>query len=155
MRTYTASIKTPSASAAMTLIYIECATDAVVAIMSAEVVAPDDDTNEQIDCSIHKITGLGTPTVTATIVPSAHDEGDSAFSGVCKGGVTANEPTYALDNVTEYGRAGASTLGGYRWQATNIHEWIWMSPNTDYGLRRRAATTSRQYTARMTFGEVG
>ncbi len=155
MRFYTASFKTTSFTAARTLMYNEVHATKVVAVTSMEVSAPDNDTNEQLDCVLQNITSLGTPTAT-TVTPTPHDDGNSAYGGVVKAEVTASEPTYAADNVDEFGRAGASSVGGWRWQATVMHEWIWLSAASDWGLRILVAMgTSKALTVRMTFAEVG
>ncbi len=152
--TYTMSGPTASfTTAPRTLAYIEVATDVVVILISTEVVAPDNDTNEQLDIAWQRITTLGTPTAT-TIVPRVHQQGFTAAGSVTRLDVTASEPT-TYTAATEIGRAGASSLGGWRYEPAP-EERIAMSPDSDWGLRILTTMgTAKILTVRFTFMELG
>ena len=152
MRYYSVSMETSSISAAKTLLYLTTPNDMVVQIVSVEVVAPDDDTNEQMHCTLQRITTLGTPTATAqTAAP--HASGDAAATVTIAGDVTASEPTYTAN--TEIGEAGAPSLTGYRQEWPDPHARPTVPPSSNIGLRLLTAPgTAKTLTVRMTFCEV-
>lgn len=154
MRVYTATMKTSSGTGPKTFAYITTPSTMVAKILSAAVVAPDDDVNEQMDISIHKITSLGTPTAT-TITPTKHENGDAAAASTVKMDVTGSEPTYDSANTNVVGREGAPSLGGWRYQPSKGEELV-IPPSTSWGIRLNTAFgTSRAVTVRLTFGEIG
>ena len=152
-RTYTASIKTTSAlTNASTLLYITAPADMVVEIISARVVAPDNDTNEQLDLGLNAITSLGTPNAT-TVTPGNHEVGDAASTVTSKGEVTASEPTYSSTRVIGRGD-GASSLGGWH-HRPDRDERIVLSPSESWGLRLFTAITAKSLACEITYREIG
>lgn len=153
MRVYTSTMKTSSISAAKTLAYLTTSATALCVLLSAEVVAPDDDTNEQLDIGFQKITTLGTPTKT-DVTPTKHNTGDAAADTATAFDVTASEPTYGAANVDVVGRVGASSLGGWRYTPT-LAEALCIGVSTSWGLRLFTAPgTAKALTVRLTFGEI-
>lgn len=151
-RVYTASIETVSATAAQTLLFLEVPTTVAVVIHSAEVVAPDDDTNEQLHVTLQRLAIVATPTGTS-VTAARHATGDSASVCNVVGDVTAAEPTYDTD--TEIGQSGASSLGGWRFEPV-VAERPEVPPSDAIGLRILTARgTSKALTARITYEEVG
>lgn len=154
MRVFTSTYKTGTITTAKTLAYITSPSTAIVKLLSAEVVAPDDDLNEQMDIALQKITSLGTPTATP-ITPSKHEAGDSAAGSTTKFDVTASEPTYGAANVDVIGRKGAPSLAGWNYSPLDKEELI-IAPSTSWGLRLLTNLgTGKALTVRLTFGEVG
>ncbi len=151
-RVYTASIETATATAAQTLLLLEVPATVAVIIHSAEVVAPDDDTNEQIHITLQRLAAVTTPTGTA-VTPAKHATGDAASVCSVIGDVTASEPSY--DSNTELGNSGASSLGGWRFEPV-IAERPEVPPSDAIGLRILTDRgTSKTLTARLTYEEVG
>lgn len=155
MRVYTSTHKTAAAiSTAKTLAYITSPSTAVVRLLRAEVVAPEDDVNEQIDCCLQKITSLGTPTA-STVTGSKHENGDAAPAATTKFNVTANEPTYGAADVDVIGRKGAPSLAGWTFAPGDKEELV-IPPSTSWGLRLLTAPgTGKVLTILLTWGEVG
>lgn len=153
MRVYTATYKVTNVTTALkTLMYFEVPTDLVVQLMSAEVSAPDDDTNEQMDIGIKEIGTLGTPTAT-TVTPAKHEKGDAASSVTVKADITASEPTYTAN--TDVGRIGATSLGGWRHEPSPDERLI-MIPGSDWGiLLNTGLDTDKDLTVRVTYAEIG
>lgn len=152
MRVYTASIETASISAAKTLMSIQNPADQALVILSAEVVAPDDDTNEQLHIAFQRITS-GAPGTGTAVTPAKTQTGDPASGVTCTADITASEPTYTAS--TEHGMAGASSLGGWRYLPT-LAEALTLSPSENIGLRLLTAPgTAKTLTVRVTFGEIG
>jgi len=151
-RVYTATIDCASRTIAQTLVFIEVPSTVAVIIHSAEVVAPDDDTNEQIHCTLQRLATVATPTAT-TMTPSKHSNGDAV--SVCNvfGDATAGEPTY--DANTRIGESGASSLGGWRFEPV-ISERPEVPPGAGMGLHIvTVRNTTKSLTARITYEEIG
>jgi len=155
MRVYTSSHKTSgSISTAKTLAYITSPSTAVVRLLRAEVVAPENDVNEQLDLCLQKITTLGTPTAT-TVTGSKHEAGDAAPAATTKFNVTASEPTYGSADVDVVGRKGAPSLAGWSYAPSEKEELV-IPPSTSWGLRLLTAPdTGKVLTILLTWGEVG
>lgn len=155
MRVYTSSHKTAgNITTAKTLAYITSPSTAVCRLLRAEVVAPDEDINEQMDIGLQKITSLGTPTAT-TVTGTKHENGDAAAASTTKFDVTASEPTYGADNVDVVGRKGAPSLAGWVYAPSEKEELV-IPPSTSWGLRLLTALgTGKKLTILLTWGEVG
>ena len=155
MRVYTSSHRTSgNISTAKTLAYITSPSTAVVKLLRAEVVAPDDDVNEQMDIGLQKITSLGTPTAT-TVTGSKHENGDASPAATTKFNVTASEPTYGSTDVDVVGRKGAPSLAGWAWVPGEKEE-LTIPPSTSWGLRLLTNLgTGKILTILLTWGEVG
>lgn len=153
-RYYTISTKTASFTAAKTLVLLRNPSDQVCMVVSAEVAAPDDDTNEQLDLGFNKVTTIGSPTG-AAVVATPHENGIAA-SGLDTSSLTeltAEPTTYSTSAIV--GRAGASSLGGWRYLPTR-DEALTLSPSENWGLRLFTAMgTSKALTVRVTFAEIG
>jgi len=148
---YTANIKISGLAAAKTLMYITVPADKVVEILSASTTNATNETNEQIECTLQRVTTLGTPTAT-TLTPAKHEPGDQVAGSTVKGNVTASEPTYTAD--TEIGREGASSLGGWYFDPTPEERPI-IPGQATMGLRILAAPTAFDAIIRLTFREIG
>ncbi|MEK6862470.1 MAG: hypothetical protein AABY07_11010 [Nanoarchaeota archaeon] len=125
-------------AAAKTLLYITAATNNMVEILSAKITNEDNETNEQILCTIQKITTLGTPTAT-TLTGAKHEKGSATMSSTVKGNVTAAEPTYGAiaqdaDIVDAFDTQGTSSLGGW-FHSPIPEERVYVSGGDSYGLR--------------------
>ena len=155
MRVYTSSHKTSgNISTAKTLAYITSPSTAVVRLLRAEVVAPDDDVNEQMDIGLQKITTLGTPTA-SSVTPTKHEAGDAAAGSTTKFDVTASEPTYGSADVDVVGRKGSPSLAGWSYMPSEKEELV-IPPSTTWGLRLLTnLNTGKLLTILLTFGEVG
>lgn len=153
MRVYTASLETGSVSTARSLMLLENPTDTALLIIGASVIAPDDDTNEQMDITLQTITTFGTPIGTA-VTPAPHSPGDAASGVTATGDITAAEPTYTAS--TEVGHEGASSIGGWRYDPLTLERAKEVSPNTDMGIRLLTApNTAKTLVVRITFIEIG
>ena len=148
---YTTSIKISALAAAKTLAYLTAPADKVVEILSASVTDASNETNEQLECALQRITTLGTPTGT-TLTFAKHEAGDQAAGTTGKGNITASEPTYTAD--TELGREGHSTLGG--WYFNPIpEERPTLGGQLSMGLRMLATPAAFDAIAKITFREIG
>lgn len=153
MRIYTASLETASLATARSLMLLENPADTALLIMNASAVAPDDDTNEQLDITFQRITTFGTPTGTA-VIPALNSPGDAASGVTVTADITASEPTYTVN--TEVGHEGGPSVGnGWRYDPLVLERMMEVSPNTDIGLRLLTATTARTLVVRITFMEIG
>jgi hypothetical protein len=148
---YTAPYKISSVSAAKTLMYLTAPSGKVVEILSASVTNASNETNEQMECVLQRITSLGTPTATA-VTPVKHEAGDQASGSTVAGNVTASEPTYTSD--TELGRQGFASLGGWWFQPTP-EERPTVANGASIGLRLLTAPTSWDLVVSITFREIG
>src|SRR5688500_16898582 len=108
---YTAKIKISGLAAAKTLMYITAPAAKVVEILGAIITNASNETNEQCEATLQRISALGTPTGTA-LTPSKHENGDQAAGSTAVGNITASEPTYAANS--EVGYEGFASLAGYR-----------------------------------------
>lgn len=154
MRYYTATVAISGLNTARTLMYVTVASNKTVTIVSAAVTNASNETNEQIECTIQKVTTLGTPTAT-TLTPAKHDQGDAAMSSTVKGNVTASEPTYT--SGVEVGREGAPSLTGWFFPSIVLPTEALpvLTGGDTWGLRILAAPTAFDAVVRMTLGEQG
>lgn len=149
---YTAQIQATGQTAAKTAIYITAPATAAVEILSASLTNIDNETNEQLECCLQRVSSLGTPTGTS-LTPSKSENGDQAAGSTAVGNVTASEPTYS--NNTQVGREGFPSLGGWRYQPTP-EERIVIPPGGTVGLRILTSTfTSLGWDAMIVFREIG
>jgi hypothetical protein len=153
-RVYTVSHKTASTATARSLVNLVNNANICLVLLSAEVVAPDDDTNEQFDCVWQKITNNAAAAGTA-VTPSKVANGDPASVATCLMDLTVEPTTYAAANVDAHGRAGAPSLGGWRYTPTEKEAKV-LAPSEVYGLRLLTALgVAKALTVRVTFGEIG
>ena len=149
---YTVQEKCTGLTAARTLLFIDAPSDGIVRILSASITNPLNETNEQLEACLQRITTLGTPTAT-TLTPAKHEEDSPAFSGVVKGNVSASEPTYTAN--TEMGYEGFGSLTGWFFRPTPL-EIVCCAPSSDIGLRLLTTSfTSVDLIASMTFEKIG
>lgn len=150
---YRASIKITGVTTAKTLLYITTPSTAVIEILSARVTDTNEDTSEQIQAELNRISSLGTPTGTS-VTPKPTEEGSAASGVTCKGNITVSEPTYdsAGDEIANH---GANKLGG--WEYVPLpEERIIVKPSDSVGLRLiDAIANSSTIVAEITFREIG
>lgn len=135
---YKANYRIAGVTTAKTLLYITVPSTIMVDILSAYVTNESNETNEQILCSLQRITTLGTPTAT-TITPTKSEKGDQAAASTVKANVTANEPTYGAIAqggaiVDADGLNGAPSLSGWIYETTP-EERQTIAPGDTWGLR--------------------
>lgn len=149
---YEAVIKISGLNAAKTLVYISAPADKVVEILEAEVTNLSQETNEQLEACLQRVSTLGTPTAT-TLTPSKKESGDQAAGSTVKGNVTASEPTYSSNS--EMGYQGFASLSGYAFKPTPEERPIIPGQGT-VGLRLiTAPATAFDAICRVTFREIG
>ncbi len=150
---YEASYAIAALAAAKTLMYITAPATACVEILSASVTNRSNETNEQADCVISKISSLGTPTAT-TVTPSKTEQGDQAAGSTVKGEVTGSEPTYATGPAIEHGRGGFASLAG--WQYAPIpEERVVIAPGASWGIRLLSSPSAFDAAVCIRFREIG
>lgn len=149
--TYEAVIKINGLTTSRTLLYITTTANIVVEIVGASVTNASNETNEQIECALQRITTLGTPTAT-TLTPSKDESGDQAAASTVKGNVTASEPTYTAS--TELGYEGAPSVGGWAFEPGALERPI-IPPSASMGLRLLQTITSLDAIVRVRFREIG
>lgn len=150
---YEAVIPISGLAAAATLAYITAPAGKVVEVLSASVTNRTNETNEQCECTLHKVATLGTPTA-ATITPTKLEQGDQAAGSTVKGPVTASEPTYTTAPNVEVGREGFPSLGGWRYQPVP-EERLVIAPSDTWGLRLLNSPTPFDAVVRLVFREIG
>ncbi len=147
---YTASIKISGLTTARTLLYVTVPDDIVVEILRASVTNLSNETNEQIECLIQRISSLGTPTKT-DITPAKHESGDQASACTVAGNVTASEPTYSAN--TEIGGEGSPSLGGWYFSPTPEERPRYVQGS--FGIRLINTVTSYDAICSITYLEIG
>ncbi len=155
---YTAAYRITGVTAAKTLLYLTAASNRVIEILSASVTNESNETNEQMLCTLQRVTTLGTPTAT-TVTPGKHEQGDQSAASVVKANVTASEPTYGAiaagaDVIGAFGLEGSSSLGGW-FYAPTPEERVYVSAADTYGIRSVNAIASADLVVRLTFREIG
>lgn len=148
---YTVGGSISGLAAAKTVLYLTNAADMALELLAAWIENATNETNEQCEAVIQRITTIGTPTATAA-TPQKHELGDMASSVTCGLNVTASEPTYT--SGAEYGRRGFPSLGGYRWEPTP-EERVYVSPSESIGLRLLNSPTAFDAKVGFTFREIG
>lgn len=148
---YTAKHKASGVSSAKTLIYLTNTSSKVLEILSAGVTNASNATNQQFECTLQRISSLGTPTATS-LTPSKHETGDQSSTITAKGNVTASEPTYSSD--TEIGYSGEPTLGGWKFDPIP-EERMYVEPSASIGLRLLTAISSADLTSYIRYREIG
>lgn len=148
---YTASHKITGLNAAKTLLYLTAPSGKVVEILAASVTNLSNETNEQLEVLIQRISNLGTPTATA-VTPAKHEDGDQAAGSTVAANVTAGEPTYAAN--TELGREGFASLGGWYFKPMP-EERPTVSAGASVGIRMINAPTAFDCIVSLTFREIG
>lgn len=149
---YTSSLKCTSVAAAKTLAYWTVPADAVMELISVFIGSPDNDTNEQLEALIQKITTLGTPSKT-DVTPAPAELGDQAASITTHFNVTASEPTFTSN--TEWGYQSFATLGGYIYEPVPEERPIF-SPGTSHALRLIGTPgSSSSFIVKVSFREIG
>jgi hypothetical protein len=148
---YEASANISAVSAAKTLLYITAPSGKTVEVLEATVTNPQNETNEQCEFVLQKITTLGTPTAT-TLTPSKCEQGDQAAGSTVKGNVTASEPTYTAN--TEVGREGVPSLSGWRYEPQPENRLI-IAGGDSWGLRVLNSPAAVDLIPSLKFREVG
>jgi hypothetical protein len=149
---YESSIRISALAAQRTLMYITAPSNRVVEILSVAVTNESNTTNQQLECTLQRISSLGTPTGTS-ITPTPMEQNDQASATVTVGNITASEPTYAAG--TEIGREGWPTLGGYRFQPVPEERPV-IAGGVSWGLRLINQTpTAFDCVVRVVFRDIG
>lgn len=151
-RFYTIPFETAAGDGtARTLMLLENPADTVLKIVGINVVAVDNDTNEQLNLRFQRVNVIGTPVGTA-VTPTQHSTGDSA-SGITATADLSTEPTSYLAS-TEIGFRGASSLGGYIYDPPERAQ-LEISPDQDWGLRVIDAFTAKSLSIEIVIEELG
>lgn len=149
---YTASAKISGLSAAKTLLYLTAPSNRVVELLSASVTNGNNMTSQQLECSLHRIATLGTPTATA-VTPAPAEAGSPASSSTVAANVTASEPTYTSETDIAH-REGWNSLGGWQY-APLPEERVTIPPSASIGLRMLSTPTSFDCDILLKYREIG
>lgn len=150
---YVSSFSISGLTTARTLMWQTAPADATTDIMSAHVTNATNETNEQFEVTFQRITTLGTPTSTA-VVPAPTQVGYAVSGVTMEANVTASEPTYPAVNVSETGKQGAASLGGWHYEPPPDERFTTSSADNT-GLRLLAAVTAFDAKVTWTFDENG
>lgn len=149
---YEAGIRISALAATRTLMYITAPSNRVVEILSIAVTNESNTTNQQLECTLQRISTLGSPTGTG-VTPTPTEQNDQAAASTVVGNITASEPTYA--SGTEIGREGWPSLGGYRFQPVPEERPV-IAGGVSWGLRLINQTpTAFDCVVRIVFREIG
>ncbi len=150
---YEASAKISALSAAKTLLYLTAPANKVVEILSVAVTNCTNETNEQLECKLTRITTLGTPTAT-TLTPTPQEAGDQAAGSTVKANCSSEPTTYATGS--DFGAEGWATIGGYRYQPVPEERPL-VGGGASIGLQLVAAPALGSFDAdvRIVFREIG
>lgn len=149
---YEAQIQIAGVTTAKTLAYLTAPATCAIEILSAEVTAVGTNvTNQNMECALQRVSSLGTPTGTS-LTPSKTENGDQASAATAVGNVTASEPTYS--NNTQVGKAGAPSLGGWRYQPVPEERMV-IPPSGTVGLRELTTLTSTDLDVLIRWREIG
>ena len=151
-RIYTTGIAIAGADAQQTLWYVTAPSDGMIAIRSFFVGNSSNETNEQNQVTLQRITTIGSPTATA-LVAAKHENGQPTASGTYVGDVTASEPSYTAN--TTIGTIAFATLAGALWEPVERDEWMWVDPDESVGLRLTTTATAFDCYVRVVTMEVG
>jgi len=138
-------------NSARTLLYLTAPSGKCVEFRYARVTNATNETNEQCECTIQKVTTLGTPTAT-TVTPTKTEQGDQAAGSTVKANVTASEPTYTAG--VEVGREGWASVAGWTY-APDEAERLIVAPTDTWGVRILNAPTAFDAVCRLVFREIG
>lgn len=131
--------------------YITAPATGVIEILSASVTDENNTTNQQLECTLQRVTTLGTPTGTA-VTAAKHETLDGASAATVVGNVTASEPTYTAN--TDIGHEGFPSLSGWFFQPVPEERPI-IPPSATMGLRCISTPTSQDSQVRITYREIG
>jgi len=148
---YEASANVGAVTAAQTLLYLTAPSGKCVEIISAHVTNESNETNEQMEITLQRITTLGTPTATAN-TPTPTELGDAAAGSTVATDVTASEPTYTAGK--DFGRAGVPSLAGWRFEPEPEARPI-VANAASIGIQILTAITSADLVVRLVFREIG
>lgn len=147
---YTAEIKISALAAAKTLLLLEAAAGKLIEILSASVVQVGSNlTNQQLECSVTRVTTLGTPAGTS-VTPNPEEPGDQASTTTVLGNLTAEPTAYGVNADHQ----GATSLGGYQYQPVPEERGLDGS-GASLGLRLLNAPTSADFVVQLKFRDVG
>lgn len=149
---YRASVQATGVTAAKTLLYVTAPATAAVEILSASITNVSNETSEQLEAALDRVSSLGTPTAT-TLTPSKTENGDQVAGSTVKGNITASEPTYASNS--QQGKEGFPSVGGWRYQPVPEERMI-IPPSGTVGLRLLTTSlTSCDFDVEIVFREIG
>lgn len=150
---YEASIKISALAAGATLLFITAPSGKIVEVLEASVTNCTNETNEQLECCLQKITTLGTPTAT-TITPTPTEPGDQAAASTVKGNCSS-EPTTYTSGAT-FGQEGFPTMAGWRYQPLpETRCYIGSAASIGLRLLPTPALGSFDADVRVVFREIG
>lgn len=150
---YTVSQRITALASAKTLMYLLAPASKVVEILSASVTNESNATNEQLRCSLKRITTFGNPSGTF-VTPATTEPGDQASLVTACGNLT-NEPG-AYGTVLD--QQGFSSIGGYFYDPLpEEREYLAPSgfPGSAIGLVMETAPTSATYDVMVRYREIG
>ena len=150
---YELSATISALAAAKTLAFLTAPAAKCVEILSASVTNGTNETNEQLECFLQRITTLGTPTATA-VTPAPTEPGDQATGVTAKINCTTEPTTYTAG--TNFGDEGFPSLGGWRYQPVPEERLI-VAPGASIGLQLKVAPALGAFDAmiRIVFREIG
>lgn len=146
---YVATAEIASLAAAKTLMYITAPAAAAVEILSIRLTNQSNETNEQLEVTLKRVSSLGTPTATS-VTPTKCEAGDQSAGSTVKANVTSSEPTYS-DVI---GRWGISSLAGLD-DAPIPEARRWIAPGATAGLYMESTPSSFDAGVEIVFREVG
>lgn len=148
---YTIEGRFTGASGAKTLLYLESPATAVVEVLSANLTNMDNDTSEQLEAGLFRVTNKGS-VAGSGINPYKHESGDAASSCIGLVNCTVEPTTY---NSGALDRQGFNNLAGYRYDPIP-EERPTIPPTGAIGLRLiNNATTTFTATVQIVFREIG
>lgn len=131
--------------------YVTAASGVVVEVLRVTVTNANNETNEQLECVLQRVSSLGTPTKT-DVTPGKHEAGDQAAASAVAANVTASEPTYASN--TELGGEAFPSTAGWAFVPTP-EERPTVADGATMGLRMISTPTSFDAVINWTFREIG
>ena len=149
MATYT-GLGATTLTTAKSLIYLEAPSDAVLEIINWSVSDTDNDTNEQAEFVLQRVTDKTNVAGTA-VTPAPTAVGEVASGATCKSPVTT-EPDGTVG--TEYYRRGVALLQGYE-VYPDRDERVYVSPGAAVVIKSLNTITSTGVQASITWRELG
>ena len=148
---YTAQIPIASISGAKTLLVLRAPSNAVAEVLSASISNNNNDTPEQLEAGLFKITNIASIAGTA-VTPTKHEPLDGASVCGSSGNLSAEPSSYDSDAID---RQGWNNLAGYRYDPIPEERPI-VGPTGAIGLRILGTIdTAFSGVAQIVYREIG
>lgn len=148
---YTIESRIPSVSAAKTLLYLEAPSNAVLEILSASVTNMNNDTSEQLEIGLYRVTN-NSGVSGSGVNPYKHEPSDAATSAIAIADLGAEPASY---NTGALDSKGWNNLGGYYFDPIPESRPI-IPPTGAIGIRLiTAADTAFKGSVTLTYREIG